>query len=1165
MSPTPAVFDLTAPLPTGTVVLEASAGTGKTYTIAALTARYLAEGRAEIGDILLVTFSRAATAELRSKVRERLASSWASLDAALRGGGPAPSDGPSDGSSAGPADAPLDAVDALLADAPRDELERRCDRLAAALTHFDSATIMTTHEFCHGMLRGLGVLAAQEPQSQLVDDLAGFADEASADLYLQRYSGGDPGARPRYFDRGAWNSSDGEAGLRSLARRSIETEAAIAPLDASGAAAQRVAFATQVRSRVSERMRRARVFSFNEQLTRLRDALLDPDYGPRARAKLAQRFPLVLIDEFQDTDPVQWQIIERAFAGRDGSEVEGAALVLIGDPKQAIYRFRGADVHTYTRAASTASSVTTLGTNFRSDARVVDAVSALFRPVALGDAIATPPVSAAHGEPRLRARPGTPWACGVQVRVIERSPGHTLSMAARIERDLVGVVGTLLGPDAPLRHPSGAPLAASDVAVLVRSNKRGSALAQALTRAGIPATFAGADSVLTCDAAGDWLTLLRALDDPRRPFTQRAVLTDFVGADVEELALAGDERWAQWSAWLHTWAATLRRDGVWALVAAIDADTRLSARLLSTEGGERTLTDLRHVAELLHREATRHGRSLPDLITWLAESSSDRDASGERTRRLETDDDAVSIMTIHRAKGLQFPVVLLPEPGGREKVAGDDGGAVVLPAGDGRVLDLSDPRQPERRDRWRSHLVEEGDEDLRGLYVALTRAQSHVVAWWAGGSRAATSPLHRLLQAGDAARSSGTTTPQRPDLAYDPKRLPGEGSPLRMSWLAEDGVAVVATDEATAAPAASRGPRTRALAARSFTREIDADWRRTSYSGLTAQAHADAAAASLSGLTVVDEPEDAVWVDADPALAMPSPMADLPGGTSFGTLVHAIYEYTDARGDDWRAVLSDEVAAATRRWPVADVGAGALADALAPTFETPLGPLGEGTTLRSFGPRDKLAELDFEFALDAPQATLAEVADLLARHLPDPGSPTPSASRSAEARDPGATGLGATDLGALLADYPSHLASPTLTGQRLVGFLTGSIDAVLRLPSGAHLIVDYKTNRLGGRLDADETLTLGHYAPRPMAEAMMASHYPLQALLYSVALHRYLSARLPHYDPDRHLAGTAYLFVRGMAGADTPLVDGHPTGVFTWRPPTALVRELSTLLAGGLR
>jgi exodeoxyribonuclease V beta subunit len=221
--------------------------------------------------------------------------------------------------------------------------------------------------------------------------------------------------------------------------------------------------------------------------------------------------------------------------------------------------------------------------------------------------------------------------------------------------------------------------------------------------------------------------------------------------------------------------------------------------------------------------------------------------------------------------------------------------------------------------------------------------------------------------------------------------------------------------------------------------------------------------------------------------------------------------------------------------------------ALLPVMETPLGPLGDGRWLRHVPSADRLAELEFELPLaggDEPRgadATLSTLADLLRQHLSPP--------------DP-------------LADYADLLDAPTLRHQRLRGYLTGSIDAVLRLRDHAgdarYLVVDYKTNWLGEvGPSGPEPLTAWHYRPSALVAEMERAHYPLQALLYAVALHRFLRWRQPSYDPSRHLGGVAYLFVRGMCGASTPVVDGQPCGVFSWLPPADLVEDVSLLLHRG--
>ena len=222
----------------------------------------------------------------------------------------------------------------------------------------------------------------------------------------------------------------------------------------------------------------------------------------------------------------------------------------------------------------------------------------------------------------------------------------------------------------------------------------------------------------------------------------------------------------------------------------------------------------------------------------------------------------------------------------------------------------------------------------------------------------------------------------------------------------------------------------------------------------------------------------------------------------------------------------------------------ALASALLPAFRTPLGPLADEQRLCDIPRGDRLAELSFEYPLTGGDTTNAEltlgmVSPLLRRHL------SPS--------DP-------------LADYPDSLDDPALQAQALRGYLTGSIDAVLRVRrkdrAPRYVIVDYKTNWLGS-FDG-EMLTIGDYTPARMAAAMMGAHYPLQALLYAVAVHRMMRWRQPNYDPAVHLGGILYLFVRGMAGPETPRLDGVPCGVFSWHPPAPLVIELSALLDGAL-
>jgi exodeoxyribonuclease V beta subunit len=419
------------------------------------------------------------------------------------------------------------------------------------------------------------------------------------------------------------------------------------------------------------------------------------------------------------------------------------------------------------------------------------------------------------------------------------------------------------------------------------------------------------------------------------------------------------------------------------------------------------------------------------------------------------------------------------------------------------------------------------------LYVALTRAKCHVTAWWGRTDRTAEAPLHRVLF-----RKPGPCVPARVEVRGD------------LDLVARLAGADIAIEEMAARdrPSPARTARARTeIQPLVLTRTVDTGWRRTSYSAITASAHG---AFAMDSPLLIDEPptpadlapegsDDAAPVPlatdtaADPALDAPSPMADLPGGLAFGSLVHVVFETFDPHSPTPADDLARIVAAEAARLPVPGVTESDLVAGLLPVLVTSLGPLVDGLTLTDIPARDRLAELDFELPLGnkAGGATVQLIADTLDRWLGD---------------------------GDLLRDYGERLRQAPVDQSTLRGYLTGSIDVALRV-GGRFVVVDYKTNRLG---QPGSPLLLRNYTPAAMAEAMMDAHYPLQALLYSVALHRFLRWRQPSYDPDRHLGGMLYLFVRGMAGPDTPVIDGMPCGVFSWRPPTGLVLALSDVLAG---
>ncbi|GAA1614307.1 UvrD-helicase domain-containing protein [Actinoplanes couchii] len=1070
-------FDIRGPLPEGTTVLEASAGTGKTWTIAALATRYVAEGRAALDQLLLVTFGRSATAELRQRVRERLVATERAL--------------------ADPHHARVspDPLVALLADVSPDEVARRRQRLVTAVAGFDAATIATTHQFCRQVLADLGITADTDPATVFTEDLDDLVTEVADDLYLRKYgTAGSPGP---HFDRKV---------ALAVARQAVtDGQARLEPStgDPDAEAQVRCRFATAVRAEVGRRQRARGLTGFDDLLTGLATTLTDPARGPDACRRLRERYSVVMIDEFQDTDPVQWTIVRTAFHGH-------RTLVLIGDPKQAIYAFRGADVVSYLAAAADAPAHAGLATNWRSDHGLLAAFATVFGRAALGDSrITVRPVDAAHPDARL---PGPPF----RLRVLGRNgfPLNKIGLVAAadardaIVADLVSQVTVML---------AGREVVPGDVAVLVRTNRQSTLVHQALASAGVPAVQAGTTSVFGTPAARDWLALLDGLDQPhRRARVAAAALTGLVGWPARKLAEATETDLDRLGTTLRHWAVLAAEHGMAALLEAVTA-TGLPERLLARRGGERRLTDLRHIGTALHAAAVDGDLGLAAVTDWLRRRIDDAplDASVERSRRLESDADAVQILTVHGSKGLEYPVVLLPF--GWDRFVGQPDLLRLHDAAGQRVLDVGGPSGAGFRASERRHRDEEDGEDLRLLYVALTRAASRVVAWWAPTANTRASALHRFLFG-------------RPGAGENPlPEYPVPADDDALSHLRGLGLEIERVEAAEPARWEAPVPARPELAVAHFRRRLDLDWRRTSYSRLTSGQHDHPAVDSENPTAQLDD-EAAVPVVADPGgpgSEVLSPMGELPAGAAFGTLLHSLLERCDFTAPD----LTAELVACAAGLPLSGLDPRTLADALVPALRTPLGPLADGRSLTGFGRGDRLDELEFEFPLgggdrapDVPEQALESFSDCVARHL-RPGDP--------------------------LSGYVSRLRE--LGPLTLRGYLTGSIDAVLRLPGPRYVVVDYKSNRLGG---FSAPLTAADYRPAAMSEAMIAAHYPLQALLYGVALHRYLRWRQPGYDPSTHFGGVLYLFLRGMCGPATP--PGH--GVFSWQPPHELITELSDLL-----
>ncbi|MBA3309570.1 MAG: UvrD-helicase domain-containing protein, partial [Nocardioidaceae bacterium] len=878
-------FNVCEPLPTGTTLLEASAGTGKTWTIGALVTKYVAEGVAKLEELLVVTFGRAASQELRERVRTQLVEAERALT---------------------DPDAPRPDSDVinLLLDTSPDEVAKRRQRLREALGSFDAATIATTHQFCQMVLRSLGIAGDTDANATLVEDLDDLLTEVVDDLYLRHFASLE--------DDPPFSHGDALRLARAAAR---DPQARLEPCDADPDSQPgvrvRVCFAQEVRDELERRKRRLGILSYDDLLSQLAHALTS-DEAP-ARQRMRQRWSVVLVDEFQDTDPVQWQVLDRAFTGH-------STMVLIGDPKQAIYAFRGGDVTAYLNAATTATTRKTLGRNWRSDSDLVDALQVTMRGAALGDEeILVRDVDAHHRGSRLSGA-GPPFRLRVvRKETLGRKPNAKLAVATirpHVVEDVARDIKQLLTSGATF---DGRTLQPRDVAVLAYKNIDLLAVQQALAGIGVPSVVAGGGSVFATPAATQWLTLLEALEQPHRSARVRSAgLTCFLGHNAAALDAGGDVLTDQIAERLRDWAELLTSRGVAAVLEAATADG-LAARVLSRVDGERLLTDLRHVGQSLFQVAVEERLGLVALLSWLrAQMADDKvEVSSERTRRLDSDAAAVQLVTIHGSKGMQYPVVYLPTLWDRfpqkpqvplfHSTNEDDQGRRCIDVGGGGPA-------------WPGHLArameEDAGESLRLLYVAMTRAQSQVVAWWAPAPRnTPASPLHRML----FGRLPGSATVPDQMQLHDEARVPE----ILDEWQRLGGP-VWEVAELADLPAGDLGADDRFLSARTFTRTIDTAWRRTSYTSLSSvAARGDQPAGvgsepeerpkedepvgvvSISSTTrgVVSTSSTTRGVSSTSGAAVLSPMGDLPVGATFGSLVHAVLEHADPDAPDLRAEL----------------------------------------------------------------------------------------------------------------------------------------------------------------------------------------------------------------------------------------------------------------------
>jgi exodeoxyribonuclease V beta subunit len=1098
----------------GARLIEANAGTGKTYTITTLFLRLLLERQLDVGQILVVTYTNAATAELRRKVRDRLADMLAALETDCDVG---------------------DATIRELAQRRRTQATIAADRqrLAGALYGFDEAAIFTIHGFCQRVLHEHAFESGVAFDTELIGDDRLLVDEVVADFWTRELHSSPPQV---------------VAGLRRLSptalaerlrtllahpdarlvppRPEADLDALIAAGDAPKDALSlrcvqlQLDLAEYARRELLRRKEASGTQSFDDLLQRL-DTALRGDGGAQLAAKIRARFAAVLVDEFQDTDPTQARIFDCIYRHRPG------ALFMIGDPKQAIYGFRGADVFTYVRAKQGIGDDTyALDVNWRSSPSLVRAVNTLFgsarAPFLISGIPFFPSQMRAGAEDQLAGalsgraplrflfvdREGRPQTNGMIKK--GDSEWFDAAIAAEITR--------LLNADTRIGDRRVGP---GDIAVLSRTNRQSAKMQHALTLLGVPSVMYGDTSVFDTPEADGVYRVIRALADPGNTnAVYAALLTPMVGLTGSDLfELRGDERrWEEWLDRFQSWSACWKADGFTVAFRRLLDEHGVLSRILSRRpGGERCITNVLHLGELLQQAAVDGRRGPLELVEWLQRMRYDEHARmGEAAEsaqiRLESDTNALKLITIHKSKGLEYPVVVAPflwdgpsnRPNDREYVrchTGDD---------DRLTIDLGSDQLARHTALYKRETLA---ENLRLLYVALTRAQYLCIVPWAAFNQMEGSALGYLLhQPNGACDDLAEATSKRIRGLSDAQM---RADLERIATASQGAIEVVGLSTGAAERFSSPPGVAQPLHLREMSRAVHQPWRVASFSALAAGAP-DA---------VLPEPlEEGMDRDevADPPIPADAAAAALvrgfPRGKRLGNLVHKLFETIDFTTCETPALREHAVRlmplfAIETQW--ADALCGAIGDVL----DTPLLP-GSALTLRKVPASRRLNELEFVFpvALSGEHAfTAARLAKVFITY--------------------GASWLD---------EYAARVQQ--LSFGQLAGYLRGFVDLIFE-HEGRWFIVDYKTNDLGQRA-AD------YRTPQLMAE-MQRHHYVLQYHLYAVALHRYLQRRLAGYDPAKHFGGALYLFVRGMAPHHAA-----GNGVFFDRPTPAMLGALSDALAG---
>ncbi len=1172
----------------GARLIEASAGTGKTFTIAGLYLRLLLghgcpdtkhQVPLTVDQILVVTFTEAATAELRDRIRARI------HDARLAF---------ARGKSSDPVIEPL--LEEVV------DHQQAAEILLQAERQMDEAAVFTIHGFCQRMLTQNAFESGSRFNNEFVTDESHLKAQIVADYWrrnfyplpinlagevrriwaspaalladVNNYLTGLPlkltveamqGSLAELHQenlkridelKALWRKdqdeylaliSDSDINKRSYTKKSLPTwleavnvwaasettsydypdklekfaqstlnektpkgtpptHAVFAAIDVFIAEsvslkAPLLAHAIEhCRAMLAQAKEQKQWLSFDDLLTNL-SAAIDSDDSEQLTERIRALYPVAMIDEFQDTDPLQYSIFSRIYLNNPE-----CGLFMIGDPKQAIYGFRGADIFTYIKARNQVSSHFTLGTNWRSSADMIAAVNQVFdlpdSPFIYDDDIPFHPVS--HS-PKAQQRI---WTMGGQkqpaltywLQEAEEKPlpkGDYLKAMAKATADQIQEILSLSQEQqAYFESEKGKqPIQAGDIAVLVRTGNEGRMVKQALAKQGIASVYlSNRDSVFISTMAQDIQRLLQAVLTPENDRALRASLaSELFALDAGTLdKLNNDEN--EWENAINEFKEYRRlwvQRGVLPMLRSVMSKRHIAERLLEEENGERALTDIMHIGEQL-QQASQDLDSDHGLLRWLAQAISDADnglgGSDDQIQRLESERNLVQIVTIHKSKGLEYDLVFLPFVLSYREASEAKYYDAKL---DRTVLDITG-QDTALAQADKERLA----EDLRLIYVALTRAVYGCFVGAApirnGRSTKEPTGVHRsamgyLLQNGQEGGISDLT-----------QVLQHQAQALECVTLAD-------LPDEQESPFALLQSEEVQLSARELQNEIDRNWRITSYSGLIKQGHSQHGDDALTDLMRLDV--DSSGEDEQEELIEPEQsIFTFPRGARPGTFLHSLFEEVEftqpasSEGNTQVIVSLMESEQLDESWlPI-------LQTLIDTVLATPLD--GKSIVLNQKQPSQRLVEMEFLLPIEVLAAPALN--RVILRHDP----------LSAKAGD--------------------------LGFQTVQGMLKGFIDLVFE-HNGKYYVLDWKSNYLGD--------DVSHYHGAALQAAMADHRYDLQYQIYALALHRFLRSRLPDYDYQQHFGGVYYLFLRGMDGESD-------NGIFSAKPTLEFLQDMDRLIDG---